>query len=117
MDNRAFTSGFSGSVRVRVQALDLNSQQDEEIEEGDVQGVRASHNVASGSWSNNELLVFCTAYKEWSERSGLNSTNRHLLHQTATEKWISLSDRCFELGINRSANQCYNKWDQTRADF
>ena len=63
------------------------------------------------------MLVLCTAYQEWSERSGPSSTNRHLLHQTATEKWISLSDRCFELGINRSANQCNNKWNQTRADF
>ena len=96
MDNRAFTSGFSGSVRAKVQALDLNSQQDEEIKERDVQGVRGGHNVASGAWSNDELLVLCTAYQEWSERSGLNSANRHLLHQTATKKWISLSDRCFE---------------------
>ena len=28
-----------------------------------------------------------------------------------------MSDRCFELGINRSANQSNIKWDQTRADF
>ena len=49
MDNRAFTSGFSGLVRARVQALHLNSQQDEEIEEGDVQGVRAGRNVVSGT--------------------------------------------------------------------
>ena len=104
-------------MRARVQALDLNSQQDEEIEEGDMQGVCASRSVASGPWSNDELLVFCTAYKEWSKRSGPNSTKRHLLHQMATEKWINLSDRCFELGINRSANQCNNKWDQTRTNF
>ena len=28
-----------------------------------------------------------------------------------------MSAHCFELRINRSANQCNNKWDQTRADF
>ena len=105
MDNRAFTSRFSGLVRARVQALDLNSQQDEEIEEGDVQGVRAGRNVASRPWSNDELLVLCIAYKEWSERSGPSSTNRHLLHQTASKKWISLSNRCFELGMRKSMQQ------------
>ena len=117
MDNRASTSGVSGSVRARVQAIDLNSQQDKEIEEGNVQGVCAGRNVACGPWSNDELLVLCTANKEWSKISGLNSTNRHFLHQMATQKWINLLDHFFELGINRSANQCNDKWDQTRVDF
>ena len=79
--------------------------------------MRASRTVVSGLWSNDELLVLCTTYKEWSKISGLNSTNRHLLHQMATQKWINLSNRCFELGINRSTNQCNDKWDQTRVDF
>ena len=52
-----------------------------------------------------------------SETSGPHSTNRHVAHQTSTQKWDNIFERCYELGISRSSNRCSNKWEQMRSDF
>jgi len=66
-------------VRVRVQAIDLNMQsQDQEVQKADVQGVHPKCNFTSEPYSNDELLVLCTTYQECFETLGPSSTNEFI---------------------------------------
>ena len=105
-------------VRVRLEDIDLNEEQQEDhVVEGSIQGVVPGRPLSFGPWTNDEILVLCTTYKEWWESRGPTASTRISLHETQTQKWENLSDRCYQLRCYRSPNQCQNKWDQTRVDF
>jgi hypothetical protein len=107
-----------GSVQVQVQASDLNSaSQEEEVDQGNEQGVWPRRVYTRGQWSMNEPLTLCTVYKEWYAEQGPNSSNCHIHHQTTTQKWDIISEQCNDMDVVKTLDQCKDKWDYTRKDF
>jgi hypothetical protein len=55
---------------------------------------------------------------EWfAFNDGLSSTNRHIHHQTTTQKWNTIPKRYNDMGVVRIPNQCKDKWDYTQKDL
>lgn len=68
-----------------------------------------------GPWSVTEMLVLQSAKKEDVVRAGKGAPRDK--HRTAQEKWQSIEDYCWSHLVQRSAQQCQDKWESMSAEF
>lgn len=68
-----------------------------------------------GPWSVSEMLVLQSAKREDVVRAGKGAPG--IKHRTAQEKWQSIEDYCWSHFVQRSAQQCQDKWESMSAEF
>ena len=68
-----------------------------------------------GPWSVPEMLVLQSAKREDVVRAGKGVPG--IKHRTAQEKWQSIEDYCWGHFVQRSAQQCQDKWESMSAEF
>ncbi|KAH9530432.1 hypothetical protein CY35_20G000500 [Sphagnum magellanicum] len=68
-----------------------------------------------GPWNVSEMLVLQSAKKEDVVRAGKGAPRDK--HRTAQEKWQSIEDYCWAHFVQRSAQQCQDKWESMSAEF
>ncbi|KAG0559789.1 hypothetical protein KC19_10G129200 [Ceratodon purpureus] len=68
-----------------------------------------------GPWSVPEMLALQSAKREDVERVGKGAPREK--HRTAQEKWQSIEDFCWLRFVQRSAQQCQDKWESMSAEF
>lgn len=68
-----------------------------------------------GPWSVPEMLVLQSAKREDVVRAGKGAPG--IKHRTAQEKWQSIEDYCWVHFVQRSAQQCQDKWESMSAEF
>lgn len=68
-----------------------------------------------GPWSVPEMLVLQSAKREDVVRAGKGAPG--IKHRTAQEKWQSIEDYCWLHFVQRSAQQCQDKWESMSAEF
>jgi hypothetical protein len=68
-----------------------------------------------GPWSVPEMVVLQSAKREDVVRAGKGVPG--VKHRTAQEKWQSIEDYCWLHFVQRSAQQCQDKWESLSAEF
>lgn len=68
-----------------------------------------------GPWSVPEMLALQSGKREDVERAGKGAPREK--HRTAQEKWQSIEDYCWVRFVQRSAQQCQDKWESMSAEF
>lgn len=68
-----------------------------------------------GPWNIPEMLILQSAKKEDVVRAGKGAPRDK--HRTAQEKWQSIEDYCWAHFVQRSAQQCQDKWESMSAEF
>jgi hypothetical protein len=68
-----------------------------------------------GPWSVPEMLALQSAKREDVVRAGKGAPREK--HRTAQEKWQSIEDFCWVRLVQRSAQQCQDKWESMSAEF
>jgi hypothetical protein len=87
------------------------------------QGARMGRMYRKSSWSLEEMLALQVAKREDRERHGSNSNSHHNHNLKATtvaaaqERWNWIEDYCWALGVQRSAQQCHDKWEGISTAF
>lgn len=67
------------------------------------------------NWTLIELQVLQTAKREDHEKQ-LKADSKEK-HKSAAERWQWIEDYCWEYGVERSAQQCRDRWERMSADF
>jgi len=76
---------------------------------------RKDRTYKKGPWSVPEMLVLQSAKREDVVRAGKGAPGNK--HRTAQEKWQSIEDYCWLHFVQRSAQQCQDKWESMSAEF
>lgn len=63
----------------------------------------------------NEVLVLQAARREDEDRQLRGGPKEK--HKTAQERWQAIEDHCWAHSVQRSAQQCQDKWESIGADF
>jgi hypothetical protein len=87
------------------------------------QGARMGRIYRQSNWSLEEMLALQVAKREDRERHGSNNNSHHSDSLKATtgaaaqERWNWIEDYCWALGVQRSAQQCHDKWEAISTAF
>ncbi|CAM6097005.1 unnamed protein product [Calypogeia fissa] len=67
------------------------------------------------NWTLAELQVLQTAKREDQDKQ-LKAESKEK-HKSAAERWQWIEDYCWDHGVERSAQQCRDRWERMSADF
>jgi hypothetical protein len=87
------------------------------------QGSRMGRIYRKSNWSLEEMLALQVAKREDRERHGSNNNSHHNHSLKATtaaaaqERWNWIEDYCWALGVQRSVQQCHDKWEAISTAF
>lgn len=93
--------------------IDTNNQNDvitleEEVVYGHPQGSRMGRLYKKSNWAVEEMLVLQAAKREDRDRHERGSKSSQ---NPAQDRWNWIEDYCWTLGVQRSAQQCHDKWE------
>ncbi|KAL3685324.1 hypothetical protein R1sor_003346 [Riccia sorocarpa] len=97
------------------QQLRGRSEPHEEVVMEEREGPRHGRGYKKSNWTLAELQVLQTAKREDQKRQ-LNVDPKEK-HKSAAERWQWIEDYCWEHRVERSAQQCRDRWERMSADF
>ncbi|KAL2653066.1 hypothetical protein R1flu_021194 [Riccia fluitans] len=82
---------------------------------GTAGGVRKGRIYKKGAWTVPEVMVLQAAKREDFERNTKGCLKEK--HKTAQERWLWIEDICWSHAVQRSAQQCQDKWESLVPEF
>ncbi|KAG6547895.1 hypothetical protein Mapa_010715 [Marchantia paleacea] len=78
-------------------------------------GARNGRDYKRTNWTVGECLVLQAAKREDYERQSNGGPKEK--HKTAAERWQAVEDFCWTHNVQRSGQQCKDRWEKMSADF
>ncbi|BBM97103.1 protein MpTRIHELIX25 [Marchantia polymorpha subsp. ruderalis] len=88
---------------------------DDDIVMEEREGPRHGRVYKKSNWTLTELQVLQTAKREDQEKQ-LKADPKEK-HKSAAERWQWIEDYCWDQRVERSAQQCRDRWERMSADF